>query len=146
MSLARSILITVLLSAVAAALGVWAGVAFLAPHDRRAPGLHEMVHVQLHLSADQERRLEALERDHAIKRRALEAEMRAANAALAQAYQTHHAYTPEVQGAIARFHGAMGAMQKESVTHVIAMRALLTPEQAVRFDDKVVRSLTDESP
>jgi Spy/CpxP family protein refolding chaperone len=72
----------------------------------------------------------------------MEAEMRAANAELAQAYQESHDYSPKVQAAIDRFHQAMDAMQRETMIHVISMRAVLTPEQAAQFDDMVVKSLT----
>ncbi|MCI3132805.1 Spy/CpxP family protein refolding chaperone [Phenylobacterium aquaticum] len=142
MSLARSIILTLVLSILAAAVGVWGGVKYVASRAHPRPGLDEMLHQRVHLTAEQERRIEGLERDHAGKRRAMEAEMRAANAALAQSYQESHAYSPKVQAAIDRFHWAMDAMQKETMIHVIAMRAVLTPDQAAQFDDMVVKSLT----
>ena len=126
-------------------LGVWGGAQYVAAHMHHTPSLHQMLHDKLHLTADQRRRIESLERDHAAKRVALEAEMRAANAQLAQAYQEGHAYTPKVQAAIDRFHRAMDALQTETMLHVIAMRQVLTPDQTGRFDDTVVRSLTDQA-
>ena len=145
MSLLRSLAMTVVLAALAAALGVWGGSQYILARAHARPSLHEMLHDTLHLSAGQQRRIEALERDHAAKRSALEADMRAANAALAQAYQESHAYTPKVQAAIDRFHMAMDALQKETMLHVIAMRAVLTPAQTAPFDDTVVRSLTEQT-
>ena len=71
--------------------------------------------------------------------------MRAANAQLAQAFQQTHAYTPQVQAAIDRFHRAMGELQKETIVHTLAMRAVLTPDQTARFDETVVRSLTEDT-
>lgn len=143
MSLLRSIALTLVLSAVAAALGVWGGVTYVEARLRPPPGLHETLHHKLRLTTEQQSRLEVLERDHAAKRVALEAEMRAANAQLAQAYQESHAYSPKVQAAIDRFHRAMDALQTETMQHVIAMRQLLTPDQTAQFDDTVVKSLTD---
>jgi hypothetical protein len=70
--------------------------------------------------------------------------MRAANADLAQAFQEQHAYTPQMQAAIDRFHRAMSALQKETMLHVLAMRAILTPRQTAQFDGSVVKSLTTE--
>jgi Spy/CpxP family protein refolding chaperone len=142
-TLLRSIVLTLALSTLAAALGVWGGAQYVQARLRPAPGLHETLHHKLRLTAEQQRRLEVLERDHAAKRAALEAEMRAANAELAQAYQEGHAYTPKVQAAIDRFHRAMDALQTETMQHVLAMRQLLTPDQTARFDDTVVKSLTD---
>ena len=141
MTILRAIVLTVVLSALAAALGVWGWAAYVRSRIHSPPSVHEMVHRRLHLSADQQRSIEDLERDHAAKVQALQAEMRAANAELAQAYQQSHAYTPQVQAAIDRFHHAMDAFQRETMIHVIAMRAVLTPDQAVQFDDTVVRSL-----
>jgi hypothetical protein len=39
---------------------------------------------------------------------------------------------------------AMGALQKETIVHVLAMRSVLNAQQATEFDDTVVRSLTEE--
>lgn len=145
MSLARSLILTLVLSVLGAALGAWAGAEYVVRRMHPAPQLHEVVHKRLHLSADQERRLAEIERTHALRRHALEAEMRAANAQLAQAFQAQHAYTPAVQAAIDRFHTAMGELQKETIMHVIAMRAVLTPQQAATFDQTVVQALTEQS-
>ena len=143
MSVARSIVLTLILSVVGAALGAW-GAAQYVTHRMSGPTpLHELMHRKLGLSVEQEGRIAGLERDYAARRHALEAEMRAANAALAQAFQVQHAYTPEVQAAIDRFHVAMGALQKETVVHTLAMREVLTPAQAAQFDDTVVKSLTE---
>jgi Spy/CpxP family protein refolding chaperone len=144
MSVLRSIVLILVLSAIAAALGVGAGVTFIQSHVHHTPALHEVIHKRLHLTPDQTRRIEVLERDLAAKRQALEAEMRAANAELAQAYRQSHAYTPKVQAAIDRFHMAMDALQKATMIHVIAMRSVLTPDQAAQFDDTVVKLLTAE--
>lgn len=144
MSIARSIILTLVLSVLAAAVGVWGGVKYVESRAHPRPGLDEMLHQRVRLTADQERRIEGLERDHAAKRRAMEAEMRAANAELAKAYQESHALSPQVRAAIDRFHNAMDAMQTETMVHIIAMRAVLTPDQAAEFDDIVVKSLTPE--
>ena len=142
MSLWRNLVLTPILAALAAAIGVWGGERYVTARAHRPPALHEMLHERLHLTAPQRRRIEGLERDHATRRDALEAEMRAADADLARAYVETHAYTPKVQAAIDRLHRAMGDLQKETVVHVIAMRSVLTPDQTGRFDDTVVRSLT----
>lgn len=143
MTLLRSLALTLVLAALAAAVGVWGGSQYMLAHTRSTPSLHELLHQRLHLTARQQSRIEVLERGHAARRTALEAEMRAANAELAQAYLESHAYTPKVQAAIDRFHMAMDALQKETMLHVIAMRGVLTPEQTAQFDETVVRSLTD---
>lgn len=142
MSVWRSIVLTLLLSITAGAIGVWGGTSYVAAQMGEAPSLHQMLHNRLNLTADQKHQVERLERIYALKRQALEAEMRAANFELARAYQESHAYTPKVQAAIDRTHRAMNALQMETMLHVIAMRETLSPDQAAQFDETVVRSLT----
>ncbi len=145
MSQFRSVVLTFVLAALAAGVGVWGGAAYVQRQIPRAPALHELLHDRLHLSADQTRSIEALEQDHIVKRQALEAEMRVANAELAQAYQEAHTYTPKVQAAIDRFHRAMGTLQAETLRHIIAMRSVLRSDQTTQFDDTVVKSLTNQT-
>ncbi len=145
MSVMRSMALTLILSVLVAILGVWGGAQYVMHRMPRPTPLHELVHEKLGLTADQERRIAGMERDHEARRQALEAEMRAANAQLAQAFQQSHAYTPQVQAAIDRFHRAMGELQKETIVHTLAMRAVLTPDQTARFDETVVRSLTEDT-
>lgn len=143
--LGRGLIVTLALAALVAGLGAWAaGHYFL--KLRSAPSLHEYVHEELNLSAEQERRLEALEREFAVRKRAREAELRAANAELAAAIQSRHEYSPEVRAAVEHFHHAMGELQKETILHVLAMRKLLTPEQAAKFDRRIGEALTDHVP
>jgi hypothetical protein len=143
-SLVRSLILTLVLSVIGASLGAWGGASFVLQRMERPTALHELVHEKLRLSSDQKNRIAGLERDHAARWQELEAEMRAANAQLAQAYQEQHAYTPQVQAAIDRFHRAMSALQTETIVHVLAMRAVLTPHQTTEFDETVVKSLTED--
>lgn len=146
MSFARGLLITLVLSVLAAFAGAWGGATYIVSRLHDETPLHEVVHEKLDLTPGQERRIAGLERDFAARRHVLESEMRAANAELAQAIGHEHAWSPAVQQAIDRFHRAMGELQKETILHVLAMREVLTPDQAAVFDDTVVKALTDESP
>jgi hypothetical protein len=141
-NLARTVLLTVVLAAAAAGLGAWGGVRYAVSGVHTTSSIDEVLHHRLHLTADQTKRIEGLEREFAARRVSLDAEMRAANAQLAEAYSKGHAYTPQVQAAIDRFHRAMGELQKASISHVIAMRAVLRPDQTTLFDDTVVTALT----
>jgi Spy/CpxP family protein refolding chaperone len=143
--LSRGLVITLLLTLLASIGGTWIGARYIY-NQRHQPSLHEFVHEQLQLSADQRARLEVLEQDFAGRRRAREAELRAANAELARAIQSRHEYSPEVQAAVERFHGAMGELQKETILHVLAMRTVLTPDQAKQFDARIGEALTEQAP
>ncbi len=39
----------------------------------------------------------------------------------------------------------MGELQKETLAHIFAMRAILRPDQATAFDRAVVKSLTADA-
>lgn len=146
MSLTRSLVLTIVLSVFAAGVGAWAGSRYVIAHMHRAEPLHQVLHEKLHLSGAQEQQIRGLETDYALERKALEAEMRAANADLARAIQQSHDYSPDVQKAIDRFHHAMGELQKASILHVLAMRKVLTPDQAAVFDQTVSTALTQDAP
>lgn len=139
----RHILITVVLAALAAAGGAWLCAKYVV-HQATPPSLHDMVHRDLDLSADQERRLEAIEARYAVERKRLEGDVRAANRELATAIGTGDARSPELDAAVDHLHHAMGALQKATIAHVFDMRAVLTPAQAKTFDAEVVAALTEE--
>lgn len=145
MSATRGLLLTIFLSVVAASAGAWGGARYVVGRMHHPASLHQTIHKKLHLTPEQDRRIGGLERDYTVRRHALEAEMRAANADLAQAIQATHAYTPAVQQAIDRSHHAMSELQKQSILHVLAMRQVLTPEQTAQFDDTVVKALTEDA-
>lgn len=140
----RNLVLTVVLALLAGAAGAWAGARLLGRDDSAPVSMHALLHEELDLSPDQERRLEAIEARFAPRRAALEAELRTANAELAQAMRASGRYGPEVQAAIDHFHGTMGRLQKETVLHVFEMRGILTPEQAAVFDRRVGEALTAE--
>ncbi|MBE7217339.1 MAG: periplasmic heavy metal sensor, partial [Caulobacteraceae bacterium] len=134
---ARNTALAALLCAAAGLGGGWAGVrlGLLAAH--RAPGLHQLVHRELRLAPDQSQRMEALERDYASRRSGLEADVRSADAGLAAAIAADEADTPRVEAAVDRVHAALDALQKATVAHVLAMRAVLSPAQRAPFDREV---------
>ncbi len=140
-NLHRNVLIAVIAFAAAFA-GVFAGRAMLGHHRHADNELHALLHEQLNLDATQHAKLDILEQQFAVRREALELEMRADNAKLASAIEAEHGYGPQVSAAIDQSHMAMGELQKETLEHIFAMRALLRPDQAAKFDGAVVKALT----
>ncbi len=138
----RAIVVTIVVAFLAGVAGIGVGRLLFAPH--RTPSLHQVLHEELNLNAAQEQEIDVLERDFATRRSALEAEMRAANAALASAMREEHEYGPRVTAAVERFHRAMGELQSETMRHVFAMREVLTPDQRTEFDALVSSALTEE--
>ena len=137
----RTLLIAIIAFAAAIA-GVWLGRAVLAPKPVADSELHALLHDQLNLDPAQHAKLDALEVQFAVRRKALELEMRADNAKLAAAIEAEHGYGPQVSSAIDQSHMAMGELQKETLEHIFAMRGLLRPDQAAKFDGAVVKALT----
>jgi Spy/CpxP family protein refolding chaperone len=129
--------------AFAAALGATWLSRSLAEHGHpEGSTLHVLMHEQLNLDAAQQAKIEVLERQFAMRRKALDAQLRQANSDLASAIANEHQYGPKVAEAVDRSHVAMGDLQKATLSHVFAMRAVLRPDQAVRFDTAVAKALT----
>jgi hypothetical protein len=130
---------------VAAIAGVFVGRAVIPAGQGSGSELHEVLHHQLKLDARQEAKLEALEERFAVRRRALELELRADNAKLADAIELEHGNGPRVIAAVDASHRSMGELQKETLAHIFAMRQILRPDQAVVFDRAVVKALTTDA-
>ncbi len=139
---ARRYLLVALVAFLAALAAVWLARIWLATPPRVESEVHRLLHQQLTLDAGQERRIHALETAFARRRAALEADMRADNQRLAAAIEAEHGYGPKVADAVDRSHKVMGALQKETLRHIFAMRGVLRPDQAARFDAVIVKALT----
>ncbi len=135
----------VLLTLAAGALGGWLGVAYGARRVAPPPGLHAILHHDLHLTSAQNERVAALEERFAARRKLYRAQMQAANRELAIALETDHTYGPKEQAAIDRFHHAEKHLQEATIRHLLAMRAILTAKQSNIFDRAVYEALTTGS-
>ncbi|MBO9695950.1 MAG: periplasmic heavy metal sensor [Sphingopyxis sp.] len=132
-----------------ALVGAFAGAAierawYAAVQSPRETELHRLLHEEFDLDAAQEARLAAAEQSFALRRRALEYDLRARNALLAEAIEAEHGNGPRVQAAVEGSHRVMGELQMETLVHIFAMREVLRPDQAAKFDRVVVRALTAE--
>ena len=139
----RAAAVMLALTAVSAAAGGWVGVRY-GNQSAGADGLDELLHHELNLSTDQQRQIEAMEQRFAEQRRQLEGQMRVADGALATAIVNEHRYGPQARQAIETFHAAMATLQEDTVQHVLAMRTVLTTEQAQQFDQTVAKALNSD--
>ena len=137
---ARQLIVTGLIALAAGLVGAFVGGWMF--DKSPAPALHQLVHHDLVLDPAQRARIDGLEATFAVRKRLLELDMRSANAELAAAIQSERGYGPRVTAAVDHFHAAMGQLQKETIEHVFAMRAVLTPPQAAKLDRTVVKALT----
>ena len=132
-----------LVAVLAAVAALWIGRSLPIEHHAGHGRLHAIMHEQLDLDPQQAKQIDVLEARFAERREALNAELRKSNVELAQAVAEEHAYGPAVERAVDRSHMAMGELQKATLSHVFAMRAVLRPDQAKRFDAAVAQALTD---
>lgn len=142
---ARRIALIALVALLAAVLGVCIGRAVLPQPTYTGAELHALLHERLDLDAVQHAKLDAIEQDFVDKRRTLDAQLRADNARMAEAIAAEHVYGPRVAAAVDASHRSMGAVQKATLEHVFAMRAILRPDQAAKFDAALDRTLTTET-
>lgn len=140
-NLQRTLLIAAI-AFVAAIGGVVIGRAVVSHAPPAGTQLHRLLRDKLDLSEAQHAQIGALEQRFAVRKQTLEFELRADNAKLASAIETEHGYGPQVSATIDHSHMVMGQLQKETLEHVFAMRALLNPAQAAQFDRVVVKALT----
>jgi len=141
----RRTLFVALIAFLAAIAGVGVGRLVIPTHEAKGSELHELLHHDLKLDAGQQANLDALEQRFAVRRQALELEMRADNARLADAIEAEHGNGPRVGAAVDASHRAMGELQKETLAHIFAMRQILRPEQTAVFDRAVVKALTTDA-
>ena len=147
MTAARTAIAVVLLTVVAAGAGVWVGMGLGGSQSHHhSAGLDEILHHELGLTPDQEKRIASLEAKFALDRKDLEMQMRAANLELARALEAERGYGEAAKTAISHSHEAMAKLQELTILHVLEMRAVLTPEQAEKFDKTVRQALSADPP
>ncbi|HQS70364.1 MAG: heavy metal resistance protein [Novosphingobium sp. 28-62-57] len=135
----RYVFVAVLSAAVALAASHFARTVMPAHHGSE---LHQLMHDRLDLTAQQEAQIDQLEADFSNRRKALDAQLRQSNIALAKAIEAEQQIGPKVGAAVDASHMAMGELQKATLAHVFAMRAVLTPSQQAIFDREIARALT----
>jgi nickel and cobalt resistance protein CnrR len=133
MNVRRTVVIAII-AFLAAIAGVFVGRAVLPEPSHTGAELHALLHDKL--------KLDALEAAFSVRRKALDLELRADNARLAEAIEAEHGNGPRVAAAVDACHTTMGQLQKATLEHVFAMRSLLKPDQTPVFDRAVVKALT----
>ena len=141
----RRLLVLAAVAFLAALAGVLIGRGISERVPEQSSALHELLHDELGLDAQQLGQIEQLEISFAARRQTLEAEIRAENARLATAIQAERGYGPRVTAEIEQSHQLMGELQKATLEHIFAMRTVLRPDQAEKFDRAVVRALTADA-
>ncbi len=134
------------LTMLSAGAGGWLGIQYGLSHARRPENLNHLLHHEIRLNAEQRNQIASMESVYAAQRRALEQQARAANGELAEVILSERQYGPKAEQAIDQFSAAMKILRIDTVKHVMAMRAVLTPQQAKKFDDTVSAALDSDQP
>ncbi|HRE05707.1 MAG TPA: periplasmic heavy metal sensor [Opitutaceae bacterium] len=106
---------------------------------------HEWLHQELKLTDEQLKALEPIEHTFGARQRQLADSLRDATRQLARVMAEEKAYTPRVSAAVEHVHHCMGDLQKTSIEHVFAMRAVLSPAQGDRLLELAQQAL-EQSP
>jgi len=139
----RNSIVAIFLSFLAGLAGVWFGLKTLRTTNPSPVSLHERIHHEFHLNTEQRKALHALEVKYATNQAQYAQALKRASNELAAAIKEHHSLSPEVVRAEQNYLQVLGDFQTQTLQHIFAMRAILSPEQARVFDDIVLRSLHD---
>jgi Spy/CpxP family protein refolding chaperone len=128
-SLARLVLLLVLVALVAS-LACWTtSHLFLVKSTAPAGDFHHWLHTQLGITPDQDKDLEQEESRFATQRKELIAEIQKDNADLATVIAQDREYSPRVMAAVEEAHHAQSMLEEATLKHIFAMKPILTPAQ-----------------
>lgn len=112
----------------------------------RETDLHEMLHKAMPLDDNEKSVLEAKESAFAVRRGEIEARLRVANAALADAIARDPKWSPEVEAAMKQVEAAAASLQRETLVHVFEMRGGLKSEHRAAYDEVLLQALRRGAP
>lgn len=142
----RLVLVLLFVTALCGGLAGWAGVEYGLRRAAAQEDLDTVLHRDLHLTPDQEKRIAQFESTYAHDRVSFQTEMLDANKVLAHALTSPNGNDAEMKVAVENFHTAMAGLQVRTVRHVVSMRSVLTPEQKTIFDRTINRTLGADNP
>ncbi len=93
------------------------------------------------LTDAQKARIDEIEVRYSHKRTKLRTQIAAANVELADALAVEMTLGPHVEMSIEHLKGVIGQLQHETVEYVLELRSVLSEQQQMVFDEKVVAAL-----
>ena len=145
-----NLVLTVVLAGAAGFVGARYGASSLQPNSANSgqptllrQSVQDMVK-GLKLTPAQSKAIDAIEQRYVHNRNALRVKISQANVELAGAMSEEMTYGPQAQNAISHLEASVGELQRQTVLYVLEVRDVLTPEQQVRYDQKVVQALTTD--
>jgi flagellar basal body-associated protein FliL len=141
----RQLLLVVLLAGAAGFAGVWFGAhAFQTQVQTSAPlrmAVDELTRRMGGLTQAQKNQINEIEVRYARKRARLRSRIAVANSELADALVDEMTLGPKVEASIETVKSMIGDLQHETVAYVLELRAVLSEQQQMQFDEKVMSAL-----
>lgn len=130
----RAVAILAFAMLLAAAFGGWLGVAYgvLLAHNR--PDEHERIHHALDLTAEQGRKLAAVEDQFKAHRSTLRRDMDHAAQEFSNAIGVEQVLGPRSRAALIRYHQSEEQLEEATIMHMQAMRAVMNAGQREQLD------------
>lgn len=141
---------SLLLTALVAALFGFGGayIAVRAAAARPAPtavgvreAVDDMLQHQLQLTPAQKAAVQTIDERYAQKHNLIWADIRMSNAELSGALAADMSMNQDVKNAIAEIQESVGRLQTETISYVLEVRSVLTPQQRLIFDERVEAAL-----
>jgi hypothetical protein len=142
----RQLLVTIALAGFSGFAGVWLGTHEFHPESTSPAPLRLAVDELTRrglagLTQSQKARIDDIEIRYSNKRRKLRSRIAAANSQLADALAVEMRLGPKVESSIDDLKGIVGELQHETVAYVLELRSVMSDQQQVVFDEKVVAAL-----
>lgn len=141
-----NLVLTLVVAAAAGFIGAWAGAEGVHRREQTPllrTSIHAMISQGLNLNASQRSEIAAIDERYDKRRNALRVQIGRANVELASAMSEEMAFGPQAQTAIDHLQHSVGDLQSSTVLYVLEVRDVLTREQKVIYDRKVVEALTN---
>jgi Heavy-metal resistance len=143
----RQLLLTVILAGLAGFTGVWFGAHGLQSDASPAPAPLRLAVDELAsrglsgLTPEQKNKITDIESRFSRQRTKLRARIASANSDLADALAAEMTLGPKVDTSIENLKSMIGELQRATVVYVLDLRGVLTQQQQMVFDEKVVAAL-----
>ena len=130
------------LVALIAFLVCWASNIWIFPEGRHHVDPDRWLKTQLHLSAEQDKKLTLIEDEYNKRRGELGTEIQAANAELAKVLIEEKQYSARVKAASGKVNQLQAELKEVTLEHFYKMQPVLTPQQLQKMNELVVHALS----
>ena len=103
--------------------------------------MHSILHDKLHITSEQNKQIDGIEKEFKRLRTLYETKMKTANLELAQAIKEGGYKSPAIEIIIHKIHSNMGSLQSLTLDHLSKLKEALDNEQRQNLEDIVIEQL-----